>query len=426
MKSQPKSVTIALRAIWASVGLGVFSFFASRLFDLELLVSTVSSNGWNDNPLAFTVLTSFLGAFVGLSIVAFIAAMISARRNWARVLYLWIVTIGLLLMFFPLVGPNGVSFGAWLDFQTTVHGDLAPIALVVNTGLQVLAFSMLLTKSAKDWFKNVNVAPTEPNEFIGSRSSDENCTRAAHPNSIHAVTGQNTIQRSEQKRTATEVVSDGTEVGDNDHAQTEFNLYDYPQAKMAIEYRPDAEAAWKSIQNYPDRHKVEFLSELNSNPKQDAGKLVAKIREQRNNDLNPFDDPCLNEIFQRLSSVHVEAGVEFKQAVELLGEAVDFEELEFRVGRKFGVQYGTLPPTQEEADALKRVVRQDPKFTHIKVNEYGVIRNFQYALTDERCWFGVRGGNSLVRQTSQLENLVNLKGESRAKPIVIWSKQFTK
>ena len=119
----------------------------------------------------------------------------------------------------------------------------------------------------------------------------------------------------------------------------------YGAAFIAIEYRPDAAEAWRRISKLPDSFKEKFLAQLNDDPKGDVSVIVASVEAEHQRDLNPFDDPALNEAYGEALKLGEAAASEFRHVVETLGDAVESNDI---LGTIFNKYAGSAQKTYKE------------------------------------------------------------------------------
>ena len=116
----------------------------------------------------------------------------------------------------------------------------------------------------------------------------------------------------------------------------------YPEAFIAIEYRPDAAEAWRQISKLPDSFKEKFLAQLNDDPKSDVSVIVASVETDRERERNPFEDPTLNEAHAEALILGEAAANEFKRVANTLGETVNLSELLGIIFSKYAIERGTI------------------------------------------------------------------------------------
>ena len=121
---RPGTVNLAVRLLWIACGLGA-------LFILF-------------KPLTLRPGTSALWvrliSFLFFAPFAWLNFKIAARRNWARITFVVIAIVGTM---FYLIQPEKVIRLSWPD----------KVNFMVQTGLQLATFVLLLLPSARRWFK---------------------------------------------------------------------------------------------------------------------------------------------------------------------------------------------------------------------------------------------------------------------------------
>lgn len=134
--TRPQSVTTGTTILYISLFLssigGIVNIF--HIADGALPVPG------NNAPPPFGIGTMITIVVVVLAIYWFLIHKISKGSNWARILYLVFVILGLL--------------GWAINFQAAVsQGLFALIAGIINTLLGVIAMIYLFSPSARPWFK---------------------------------------------------------------------------------------------------------------------------------------------------------------------------------------------------------------------------------------------------------------------------------
>jgi hypothetical protein len=122
--SRPLAVTRAVQVLAASFILGAIR----TVFDLAHKLSGA----------AFVLSIIFLLIF--LAVCFFFVSMIAARRNWARIVFLVLLIIGL-----PLATPTYI-----VELKTSVLRGSVSIAVAI---LQLIGMVLLFTKNSNQWFR---------------------------------------------------------------------------------------------------------------------------------------------------------------------------------------------------------------------------------------------------------------------------------
>ncbi|HEV7472679.1 MAG TPA: hypothetical protein VGN90_01450 [Pyrinomonadaceae bacterium] len=122
--SRPQVVTRAVQLFAASFILGA--------------VRTVFNLSHKLSGAAFLLSLVFLLIFLGVCF--FFVAMIAARRNWARIIFLVLLVIGL-----PFAIPTYI-----VELRTNLlYGSISIVVAI----LQVIGIVLLFTKDSNQWFK---------------------------------------------------------------------------------------------------------------------------------------------------------------------------------------------------------------------------------------------------------------------------------
>jgi len=100
-------------------------------------------------------------------------------------------------------------------------------------------------------------------------------------------------------------------------------MKDYPDALLAIEYRPELKEVVSFVETLPEDFYIKMLEALQSEPGISADILENKIREEYNIWKNPFDSPELNAGLERARELHEDAAAEFERVVKTLGDSVN-------------------------------------------------------------------------------------------------------
>ncbi|MFL2801179.1 MAG: hypothetical protein ACJ0DD_00230 [Paracoccaceae bacterium] len=112
-------------------------------------------------------------------------------------------------------------------------------------------------------------------------------------------------------------------------------LLDYPNAKIAIEYRQDANEGWGEIQKMPLELSVEYLKSLENDAKQDISSLIENINKKYYLSISPFDDEKLAKAYSELHIINHEASSEFEKAINTLGDSVPLEQIVEKIKSNF-------------------------------------------------------------------------------------------
>jgi hypothetical protein len=109
----------------------------------------------------------------------------------------------------------------------------------------------------------------------------------------------------------------------------------FPKASVSIEYRNDVAEAWSRIQNLPSELVLEFLTAIESDPKQPVLSLEESIMAKHRQSLSPFDQEELTTHYLELKSINEEAAEEFVKVESLLGDTLSAEEIAKKIKNKF-------------------------------------------------------------------------------------------
>lgn len=126
-------------------------------------------------------------------------------------------------------------------------------------------------------------------------------------------------------------------IAEHEKSRLSLLLGEFPQAAIAIEYRPDVAAAWSELSTFPANYQTNFLEALDVDPKQDPAPIIESIRELYHKDLNPFDEEEANVAFTQLKAVSPPAALEFQRAYKLLGDTVSAKDLAANILEKLGI-----------------------------------------------------------------------------------------
>ena len=132
LKNRPSQVSIAVKLLWYSLGLGI----VNTLIDYQFLVSQGS--------IAFTITVT---AFT-LGILALLIWKISAGRNWARIIFLVVFLLGGLgYLFAAMNDPTDPSFNPF------ARSMLAGLISLLQLAFQLVSLRFIFTKPGASWFK---------------------------------------------------------------------------------------------------------------------------------------------------------------------------------------------------------------------------------------------------------------------------------
>jgi hypothetical protein len=126
--ARPKEVTQAVKLLWLSFFLGIGGTFLFQRFD------ATSAAQW---------IGVLLGGGLAFGFWAWVIAKIAKGRNWARILFLVLVILGLVATIFVM--PTALA----LYKAQPLSGVLS----LVNFVLEICTMYLLLTAPAREWFK---------------------------------------------------------------------------------------------------------------------------------------------------------------------------------------------------------------------------------------------------------------------------------
>jgi hypothetical protein len=126
---KPQSVALAVKLLWASLGVGVVKAF---LYQFKHAAA-------GSEAITYAVLAATL------AIIAFLIFKIAAGRNWARIAFLVLFVLGS----FPMAG---VILGEFAS--APFMGALS----VAQIGLQAYALYLLFTQPGSAWFRKAAAA----------------------------------------------------------------------------------------------------------------------------------------------------------------------------------------------------------------------------------------------------------------------------
>jgi len=109
----------------------------------------------------------------------------------------------------------------------------------------------------------------------------------------------------------------------------------YANARIAIEYREDADIAWKGIQSLPETYQIQFLEALDEDPKADPTFLAERLLTESRKTLRPYADEEMNDLLERCRKINDGAELEFMEVYELLGDKINPKELFGKIEAKF-------------------------------------------------------------------------------------------
>jgi hypothetical protein len=122
--SRPKVITTAIRILTLSIAIGL----------LMSLVRVAQQVSGAPLILAILIVLAFFGVFL------FLVSRIWAGRNWARIVFLILVLIGL-----PFAIPNYIA-----ELRKNVLSGSVSMLIVI---LQLLGTYLLFTKNSNTWFR---------------------------------------------------------------------------------------------------------------------------------------------------------------------------------------------------------------------------------------------------------------------------------
>lgn len=109
----------------------------------------------------------------------------------------------------------------------------------------------------------------------------------------------------------------------------------YPNAQLALEYRPEVQALMDSAKQQSDTIQHQFLSYLDSHPRAPIAELKAYLDELA---IEParFENPAFEDGYQKIKQLGPQALAEFDAAYEMLGESMDIDHTVKKLTTKFG------------------------------------------------------------------------------------------
>lgn len=127
-------------------------------------------------------------------------------------------------------------------------------------------------------------------------------------------------------------------------------LENFPQAMMAIQYRPEVEAAWSKIQDLPEELQRRFLENLDTDPTVDPVVLSSELEAEHLKLMRPYDDEFANDALEDVRTIGDDAEREFNRAYGLFSTTIPLDEIIQRVEAKFG----PTERTRREQEAKER------------------------------------------------------------------------
>lgn len=104
-------------------------------------------------------------------------------------------------------------------------------------------------------------------------------------------------------------------------------LDDFPSCKALFHYSKEAGKVWAEVQRFPTEQRIDFLQNLEQDPKQNLEKLAEQTRNNLNLAEQPFEDEELNAQYQKACEISPNAGLKFKNTIETFGENVNASEV---------------------------------------------------------------------------------------------------
>ena len=123
---------------------------------------------------------------------------------------------------------------------------------------------------------------------------------------------------------------------DNDTEISEF-LTKFPNAKIALEYRPEMQDALKKIELSSHDAKYEILSSLENNPRMGQLLFEELINEIIEKHSGPFEKREMNKLYFDLRNKNIEAAQKFKDIIEILGEDANVEVIIKKINKEFSL-----------------------------------------------------------------------------------------
>lgn len=135
---------------------------------------------------------------------------------------------------------------------------------------------------------------------------------------------------------------------------SDLDLKKFPQAMMAIEYRPVVEAAWSKLQELPEEFQRRFLEFLDAEPSGDPEALYRDLKAEHIESMRPYDDEAANDALHDIRTIGNAAEQEFKRAYALFSTSVPLAE----IVRRIEVKFGPTARTRAEREAKDRAERE--------------------------------------------------------------------
>ena len=152
-------------------------------------------------------------------------------------------------------------------------------------------------------------------------------------------------------------------------AQLGDPLSQFPNAQIAIQYLPEAEAAWSQAQDMPEPYVMRFLRALDEDPKSNAEEVLSSLADELEREQRPYLSDELNEAFTRLGGYGPEAQDEFRRVVDALGDAVQVDEVISRIISR--IEEKLTERIQDIQDAEARagaIITLDEAIKHVDVS----------------------------------------------------------
>jgi hypothetical protein len=133
--NRPKKVSLALKLLYLSLGIGFLQIIINIGYSLQLAESSPIAQ--RISPIIFVLLVN-VGA---LGILWFLIYMIGKGRNWARIVYIanYTTEVMIYLIILPPLLAINIIFG---------------IFYITQTILQVIAMVLLFQKPSSEWFRH--------------------------------------------------------------------------------------------------------------------------------------------------------------------------------------------------------------------------------------------------------------------------------
>ena len=121
---RPPDVTLAVRLLWISLGVGVFGLFVDPDVKGGVLVVAIAMG------------------LVGCGIGAWINFKIASGRNWARIIYLIMAIV-----------VYALTAATWKSTVAPTRGLVSTVFNVVGAALDVWILYLLFKRSSSAWFR---------------------------------------------------------------------------------------------------------------------------------------------------------------------------------------------------------------------------------------------------------------------------------